>query len=980
MLDIKSRIEFDDKLNNEMVPKNYNKICPNELKVIGDTFKLLNFIDSGVNGEVYNTCAPIQTCETKLTVKKIPLKIKNEDMFTENGVDMTKIKKTNNVYINDILTEITVLNLCKSILKKGDICPNLPINYRIYICEKCDYNSDVLFNYTTIVNSEEFKDFDPILIDQLYESLIVHNKPNQLFSKNQYKYLMNDIKMLVMGTYRHMHKNEDLTKLHTAEFYFKMMYLLVNRALIDNFKTKRVDDDIIDKELPKYKDTIVLEKYYYSLFNSDKCVILINEFADNKSLKNWLQKHSLLPNELFNMFFQVFAGLYTLQKYFDITHHDLHMGNILVQSIPIDEKDPFLYYEIDGTNYKIPNIGFLFIIWDFGYALINNKIQAQQNVYYDTFTQHNTNYKQRSLRYCHDYFFFSNGVFRIIYNKLHKEESINIFFKNINTFFNNKIPLKYIFYKLFSFYIVNETNENSYKINDNNIPILPDELEYLRNTNTKYSDLTDKMKDFLQNQITQQGSGSDNESTDNDSEMSFDNEHTDNDSEMSSDNEHTDNDSEMSSDNESQNNDSEMSSDNTDTDMSSNHDIEMQLDDNNTKNHDIEMQLNDNEIVDITMKVKGEFTENVEYQLKYIDNEFIDIIYEKINNVYVPDFTRFLKKYLPNEKELDTQPIELLPTDFLSLLNIFKKHARESGIDICTYKSENTFHEFIHVNLDTWSVYIPPVIKELLNRNNFEQSLFIFPILVYKISNDKTSNQLKNYFNILIIDKANKKIECLKLFDNVKFYNMFTTIIYSTLQITHIINENYDIIEYDLDKDVSFYWVKVLYYTWIRMMNYKLSDIKPAFENDNNIYIFNRLLKYIKENREKSYYYKKPVYFTLEYINLLENFIDENDKIKINTIINKCIDDFILSISSIIILKHRKRTTYPSKQFIRIFNRLMSFKDFESFDYIIKNKMKNINQILYDRFIEYQNTPDNELFLNVPDNEFTQVELEHTSV
>lgn len=143
-----------------------------------------------------------------------------------------------------------------------------------------------------------------------------------------------------------------------------------------------------------------------------------------------------------------------------------------------------------------------------------------------------------------------------------------------------------------------------------------------------------------------------------------------------------------------------------------------------------------------------------------------------------------------------------------------------------------------------------------------------------------------------------------------------------------------------------------------------------------NIYLFNRLLKIIQQNKNDN----KSVYFTLEYVNMLENFTDKKDKIKINEIINQCVDNFILSLSSIIILKHRKRKEYPSKQFVRIFNRLMSFKAFESFNQIIRDRMKNITQILDNKIIEYKYIPDNELFLNIPDNEFIQVELEHTSV
>jgi hypothetical protein len=126
------------------------------------------------------------------------------------------------------------------------------------------------------------------------------------------------------------------------------------------------------------------EAYEYSFCTQCKyknydviCSYLITELADEGDLKSWLKKERA-PYELFVMFFQIFAGLYALRKYFNIIHNDLHTGNILVKKIPIDKEKPYLKYIIDGKKYYIPNIGYIFMIWDFGYAQIPGVLEISE--------------------------------------------------------------------------------------------------------------------------------------------------------------------------------------------------------------------------------------------------------------------------------------------------------------------------------------------------------------------------------------------------------------------------------------------------------------------------------------------------------------------------------------------------------------------------------------------------------------------------
>jgi len=129
-------------------------------------------------------------------------------------------------------------------------------------------------------------------------------------------------------------------------------------------------DEKITFNLPKtYEYSLCSKCKYDDESDNTKCAMLVTEFANEGDLNTWLKKKHRSPLELFVMFFQIFAGLYVLRKYFNVIHNDLHAGNILVKKVKTSN-DSFFKYIIDGKEYYIPNIGYIFIIWDFGYAQI----------------------------------------------------------------------------------------------------------------------------------------------------------------------------------------------------------------------------------------------------------------------------------------------------------------------------------------------------------------------------------------------------------------------------------------------------------------------------------------------------------------------------------------------------------------------------------------------------------------------------------
>lgn len=107
--------------------------------------------------------------------------------------------------------------------------------------------------------------------------------------------------------------------------------------------------------------------YYWDYRNN--VVTSYNEYINN-TFESWIQKsHSNLI--WFNALFQIMYALASLKRTFNLLHTDLHIGNILVQKI---KPGGYWIYKLDSVDYYLPNLGYIFIISDFGFSWIPNKL------------------------------------------------------------------------------------------------------------------------------------------------------------------------------------------------------------------------------------------------------------------------------------------------------------------------------------------------------------------------------------------------------------------------------------------------------------------------------------------------------------------------------------------------------------------------------------------------------------------------------
>jgi hypothetical protein len=433
-ISLKNRIDSINEINAYNLQKEDGEIiCPTTLNVLDHSILLMKNIGSkSINGEVIKSCVPYKKgdlCTDLLATKKIPLTTSQDFLFDRHN-DYNFLKQIS----SDVFTELTILKICKYILLNKNICPNLPLYYKYYKCNNCIYKN-----------------------------------PEILQKNDYYKRKMDEYTWV----------NQDGEKMSAKGIYNAISEFLNNKNINDD----DVEEQLLDK-LEEWGVTdeplITFIEYVFKYKKiSNSCVLVVNEYADSGDLNSWLKtKRTVL--QWMVMFFQVFAGLYALQKYFDITHHDLHWGNVLAIKI---KEGGFLYYKIDDTYYKIPNIGYLFILWDFGYSHIPKKLRAQSSTFYEE--------NDQKPRYAIDYYRILHSIYWNNQENKSTPKEMFEFFKIGQMLFKQGAPLKYTFSKLFTLFVdpsVKDSKVYIYKIDDDNKPFVPESIEELKNTNNNYAE------------------------------------------------------------------------------------------------------------------------------------------------------------------------------------------------------------------------------------------------------------------------------------------------------------------------------------------------------------------------------------------------------------------------------------------------------------------------------------------------------------
>lgn len=295
-------------------------------------FFLSEMLGAGsANGEAHKICAPYMctkktgSCKCKkqsvtLSVKLIPIGAAAWASFetsstTPHAQKLIQYQSGDATEKYELWVELTALTLANQLVIQN-VCPNLPLMFRWFICKQCMYQNEKLLKRRA----------DKAYIPQEVEEVFFNPEPEP---------------------------EEPLTWADWLNPFHAAKKVPEQKITIDDVQ-KLLNDPKLAQESKQ------------ELLNP--CAIVVNELANGGDLRKWLKGKKLSFLELRSMMFQIVAGFYALEKYFHMRHYDAHLGNVLVHELP--HKDGVFKYRIDGNDYYVPHYGRLFVLWDFGWARI----------------------------------------------------------------------------------------------------------------------------------------------------------------------------------------------------------------------------------------------------------------------------------------------------------------------------------------------------------------------------------------------------------------------------------------------------------------------------------------------------------------------------------------------------------------------------------------------------------------------------------
>jgi len=105
--------------------------------------------------------------------------------------------------------------------------------------------------------------------------------------------------------------------------------------------------------------------------NYKKLLFTFNELADN-DLFHLFDTKQYTSKIVLNALSQIFMSIMFFHKHIQAYHTDCHAGNFLYHKI---KPGGYFHYKINGNDYYIENIGYLWVIWDFGLIVPFKKIK-----------------------------------------------------------------------------------------------------------------------------------------------------------------------------------------------------------------------------------------------------------------------------------------------------------------------------------------------------------------------------------------------------------------------------------------------------------------------------------------------------------------------------------------------------------------------------------------------------------------------------
>ena len=139
----------------------------------------------------------------------------------------------------------------------------------------------------------------------------------------------------------------------------------------------------------------------------------LRQFINNESINYILLKNTIE---------QLYISLFLLHS-FGILHNDTHSGNFLYYKI---HEGGYFHYKIDNINFYIPNLGYRWVIWDFGlskkiikkhdylkdYNYLLLYLRKNENI--ENINKFNKKYKNKKWGYINDKIILDDSIINLV--------------------------------------------------------------------------------------------------------------------------------------------------------------------------------------------------------------------------------------------------------------------------------------------------------------------------------------------------------------------------------------------------------------------------------------------------------------------------------------------------------------------------------------------------------------------------------------
>jgi len=242
-----------------------------------------------------------------------------------------------------------------------------------------EYTSEAADNDTAITDSEQessymyptsFDLFNTEYLSEGAEGRVVLSE----FKRPRYMFGKVIIKQIDLGKIRKTKEIDSKILRATSQELYDLFFssdAFTNASLIEIISQTLTNQLIIQRICPHFS-----LNYYWDYDEPTKTINNFGEYANGGDFYTWAKaEHS---SELwYNALFQIMVGLHTMKKYFNMIHADFHARNILVHRVT---PGGYWTYTIGGHKYYVPNLGYVFLLHDFGFAWIPDKVYVKWHV------------------------------------------------------------------------------------------------------------------------------------------------------------------------------------------------------------------------------------------------------------------------------------------------------------------------------------------------------------------------------------------------------------------------------------------------------------------------------------------------------------------------------------------------------------------------------------------------------------------------